>query len=156
MSKAYRTEKQTTTVSGAISDAYGELQSLYGELDEIVSNAEGTGLENTQRIQTLMETRDSALADAENEPEIPDSLADLPVEYSAQIRRRGSASRAVRHDNAISALYAAKEAVESFKGIEEEKEEKDEGLIDAAQELIDHIDTALGDFEGAEYPGMFG
>lgn len=138
---SYKIRTQKTDLQSAISDGIAALQSLRDEVQEIVDNASGTNFENSQRIQTFSETAD-ALSYADNEPTLPDELAEVAVEYSESYKR-GHISRAVQCSNACAMLQAAVDALEA-------QEHDDASSI--AGELEDIISNA----EGAEFPGMYG
>lgn len=167
MARRYKPVTHTSTIDGAVADALSELQGLRDEVREIVENASGTGLENTQRIQTLSETADTLDSHVDDEPDAPDAITAEPqkqITYVEMTKKRG-VSRAQRHDNAIAQLSAAVAGVEEMiealeaeeeKAAEEQKEQIEEKKSDletyrdAIQELIDNLDGAV------EYPGMFG
>jgi hypothetical protein len=126
-----------TTVGELITDAFAVLEELKDEINDMLSNIEGTNLENTTRNQTLRETADGleSLSDA---PDVPSELADIRVAYEyANGKKRPS--RAARAGEAIRMLQVCTAVLE----------DKDAGL---AQELENTIDEA----ECLEFPGMYG
>ena len=156
MSSKYKTQKETGSVGDAVSSGFGELESLRDEVQEIVNNASGTGLENTSRIQTFEETA-SSLDGVDSEPDVPAILEGTQVGYIVMVSRRGT-SRAVRCSNAVSALQAAVDAANDFLEVERgkpEAERRDE-LIDEVEEFSNSVQEVIDNAEGAEFPGMFG
>lgn len=152
MARSRKSHQQTTSVADAIGHAWSEIQSLAEEVREIVDNASGTGLENTQRIQTLGETAD--VLEGLDEPEVPDALDGTTVSFSEQLptRRDRGLSRAARASNAESAISAAAEAARAW--LEETNEESD--AYAAVEQLADDLESAASDLSSAEFPGMFG
>jgi len=151
---AYKMESRTTTIEAAIGDAYGELQSLRDEVREVVDNASGTPAENTGRIQTMGDTADSLDNFVDDEPEVPDGIGDLKVDYSESVnkdKRRGP-SRAVRCSNAQNMLQAAAEALRAWvEGDGAKHENKSD-----AEELAEKLDEHASECDSLEFPGMMG
>lgn len=143
MSSRYKTTQYTSDLQSLISDAYGELQSLRDEAQEIVDNVPDS-LRQTERIQTF-ESTVSNLDGCDSEPDVPKGLGDVPVTYSEQTKR-GPASRAVRCGNAVSMITAA---VDMLKGHARCKEDEVEELCGTLEEMASNADSC-------EWPGMFG
>lgn len=145
MSKSYRIEKRKGTVGAMVGDAFSELQSLRDEMQEIVDNMEGANMGHMPKCEAAGEAvSELESADCDSEPDVPESLAEIEIEYSEQVqRRKGRAvSRAVRCDNAQSMLQAVRDALQ--------ERENDED----ADELVQAIDAACD--MSVEFPGMYG
>ena len=138
-----------STVEAAISDACSLLVELRDEIQEALDNVAGTNLENTSRNQTLVETV-SQLDAADNEPEVPNSVAGEKVKYKQANKKRPS--RADRRDEAVEMLSSAIAAMETFmETLPEDHDDYDyiHCCIDEMQQIIDEVDVA-------EFPGMRG
>lgn len=148
---AYKQVSRTGS-AGDVSSAIETLQELGNECREIVDNS-GEALANTQRIQTLESTAD-ALENI-NDIDIPDCAAELTITYSEAVptRKGRGASRAVRRDNAVAVLEAAKDAAQNRL---DDKSDDTSEIGDDLQAFIDEIENVVGDAEGVEFPGMFG
>lgn len=154
-----------STIAGAIETGFSIVEELKDEIEELLSNMEQSeGLTQTQRYATFEETK-SVLEDAyEMIDDIHELFADLPCTYTEDQRRREGSTRRGRLDNALSALGAAKDAVESWRceqdidsatGTQEELDEL-EAAIENADEVINALDERIGNLEGCEFPGMYG
>lgn len=152
---SYKIVNQTGTIS-SVSDAVSALTDLGDECREIVDNAEG-GLKETSRIQTFEET--AGTLEGISEPDVPDCIADVAVEYGEQVPRRKARhpSRAVRCANAVALLQAASESAQQWlDDTEAAPEDTNEAERDEVQDFIDNLDNIISDAEGCEFPGMFG
>lgn len=145
----------------AISDAVSAIEDLASECREIVDNAEG-GLRETSRIQTFDET--AGTLEGISEPDVPECVADLPINYNEQrVTRKGrSESRAVRRDNALAVISAAREAVDEWVNTRTGEIEDAGGSVDdddevqAAVEFVGELENIESELENCEFPGMFG
>jgi hypothetical protein len=148
---SYKSHICTGSVSSA-EDARCALEELGSECREIVDNAP-EGLQQSERISTFEESA-SALENI-SEFDIPECVADLPIEYSEQrVTRKGrSESRAVRCSNAVAVLEAARDALDTW--LEDEENEGHDDR-DEVESLHAEIDQAIADAEPCEFPGMFG
>jgi uncharacterized protein YukE len=176
MAGSYKMEVRTGVVDD-IESAFSDLVELRDEVQEIVDGASGSNLENTQRIQTFQETAD-ALSEADSPPTVPDGLGDIAISYGIAVnknKRRGP-SRAARRDNAVAVLQGVMDALADFidecdKPLEEvagaaidefsdeqaiESNNRAEELKQEAEAFQDEVQTAIDNFEAAEFPGMFG
>lgn len=140
--KSYKMEKYGTTVGGAVADAFSEFESLREEMQEIVDNMSGANMEHLPKYETA-ETAVSELDEHTNEPDVPESLKDLDVEYVAMVNRRKGRgpSRGVRLSNAQAMLAAVLAMLD---------EKEDEDSVALREELSEHSDFDV------EFPGMFG
>lgn len=146
----YRIIESKGTAEEMVDGAMTDLQELRDEVREIADNAEGTGLENTSRIQTLAEAADGldGVAD-ETFSWDNQTLSALPVTAQIMFSRR-SISRAVRCSNAVAILTAVKEALEEFQTGD------DEEANSVADDLVSTLEDVISGAEGLEFPGMFG
>lgn len=140
------------TASGAIEGALSELQGLSEEIGEVVDNTPDS-LQNSDRYSTLEQTRsdlDSACSTLEN-VDLGEVVGELACSWTEN-RRRGI-SRSVRRDNAVSALQAAVESIQTWLD-DEANAEHDER--DAAESAVSDIEQAVSEAEGCEFPGQRG
>src|SRR3954471_4751791 len=127
----------STTVSGAVSDAFSALQSLGEELREWYDNLP-EGLQGGSKGDALSEAAD--ILEGLSEPDVPESVADVAVNYSTLPSRRQS--RRERRDEAVQLLAHAVDAVqESIDNAQSELQNADESeandAVDALQEIVD-------------------
>jgi hypothetical protein len=179
----YKTETTTLPILEAIEFFYNDIESLREEIQEIVDNAQGTGLENTARIQTLEES--SGYLDFQMEgpedPVLEFLKTQEPIVIGLTVRggkKRGQKSRSVRASNAICYARAAVDAIHEI--IEKERAEleapveNEEDALESALALVktmrterailldelenyaQEIENHIGEAESAEFPGMFG
>jgi hypothetical protein len=158
---AYKTTQHKGAISGVVADALSELQSLRDEVQEIVDNASGTGLENTQRIQTLSETADTLGNYVDNEPDVPGFMAAEEVQWHEMhnARKGRGDSRDTRNSNAVQALQAAADAAEAIAERLEQKEsatEAEQEQAGEARSYAEEVRDISDNVESVEYPGMFG
>jgi hypothetical protein len=149
MTRRAKYTEHSGSIADAISSTHGDIQSLAEEVREIVDNASGTNLEQTQRIQTFSETADTL----ENLDELsaPDWMDHQTVQWRVETKPRRT-GRAARCDAALDPMRVAKERLEELSGDETLTEEQ----RSEAQELSDEMDSYISDAEGAEFPGMYG
>ncbi len=152
MSKSYKTQEYKTTVSGAVSEAFGELQSLRDEMDEICGNMEEK-FSQTERYQRYEEARGTLGNYADSEPEAHEDVAERDVVCSVlvHVRKKASPSRSVRLSNAVSLLQAAAGSLEEWVETCEDTdlEEEVDRFVTEIQEVADEVSQV-------EFPGMFG
>lgn len=162
MAKKIRKQKFAqyhSTLSSVLGDGFSELESLGEEMRESFDNL-SEGLQQTNRNQTVDET--ASTLEGLNEPDCPDSLAELRVDYTEQVKKRPS--RATRRDNAVCMLRGCAEALEKWiaeaeASIEQDKatDDNDEDTtLDDARTLLDEINDLCDEAEGCDFPGMYG
>ncbi len=155
----YKMAIQSMTIEDALSNGFGELQSLRDEVREIVDNANDS-LSQTARIQTLSETADTLDNVADNEPDLPSEFnLTLSVGQLAHKRKNVSASRSIRRDNAVSCLAAVVAVCDDhLKTFDSEKErsESDQSAYDMVETLRDNIQEVIDEVDELKFPGMFG
>lgn len=168
---AYKSVAYEGTISGAIQDAYAEFQSLRDEMEEWRSNMEEK-LSHTEKFSAVEESAGALDGFCDDETDL-DCLSDDAVLRSSQqvpTRKGRATGRGVRCSNAINLLADAvsslEEKVEELDGTAEErrtatppdeeaaKEAEDESA--ALEELRDHLENAISEAEGVEFPGMYG
>ena len=153
---SYKPNPCKATLRDAIEDAYSILYDLHGQAQEIVDNA-SEGLSQTQRVQTFGETAD-ALNGADSAPDVPDSLAEMPINYvemAKKSKRRGP-SRATQCSNACSALDGCISALDEWLEVHKDDEGDAADLVAEAESLRDEISGMKDTAEGCEFPGMYG
>jgi hypothetical protein len=132
-----------------VEDGYSRLEELRDECQEVVDTAPES-LSGSQRIQTMGETADQ-LSGADDPPEVPEALGGVVVCFTEDRRKSKSHSRVTRCAEAVSLLYAAKEAVEEWLADNAQSE-----AVEEVQSMIDSIDDLISSAESCEFPGMFG
>jgi FKBP-type peptidyl-prolyl cis-trans isomerase (trigger factor) len=136
--------KITITIADAVSEAFGIFEELAGEMGEWGDNIEEK-FSTTAKYDTIRTTQETL--EGLIEPDIPDSLGKIEIErYEVKQKRRQS--RANRCSEAVLILEDCMEALDS---IEDEAKNKEEAKL-----LYDELDTAKGEAEGCEFPGMYG
>ena len=135
-----KTQSHNTTVDDAIRSAFSIIEDLANEVREVVDNAADTNFASTQRIQTLEETADTL--EQHTEADVPDALQAIEVTVVTVVKRRQS--RADRRDEACSYLAAVIDLLN-------EREDDTE-----AEELAGELQEIQDEWEGAEFPGMYG
>jgi len=159
-----RNAPYTSTVQGAFDEAKAEFESLREEICDWRDNMEGNGMENVPKFEEVSEAAEllESGVDALDSVFLSDLgsvVEDLSVTTTQDTRRKAS-SRAHRAGNAIALLYAVKDELETFAGLdvtfESEAKEKAEELAEAVQAAADEIGIAIDEFENVTYPGMFG
>lgn len=98
----------TISLSGAVSDAFSEIESLKDELQEWYDNLPEQ-FQNGSKGEALQEAIGGLEQDTE--PEVPSEVDSFDVVYTPILKRR--LSRADRCSNAVSMLTAAKDYVEN-------------------------------------------
>jgi hypothetical protein len=137
--KKLETPAYETTLSAAVSAAFGELAELGSECRQVVDNA----LSETQRIQTLGETADS-LEDL-YEPSVPTELSEIKISMPKSRKPR---SRGDRRDTAVSTLEACVAALGDIG--------ENDPRFQKAQALQAELEDALSATGMCEFPGMYG
>lgn len=140
---AYKTITHTTTIGTAAGDSLADLEALRDEMAEWRDGMEGTGLENTEKFQTVSEVADGLDAAYEyaqsalEDEVLQGSIEELPITLNTQVnkdKRRGN-SRAVRAANVASI----------FDSIIDRLNEMANDSEDAASALEGELDMLSGD-----------
>ena len=151
--KSYKTVERKADLSSCVSDAYSEIASLAEEMQEAYDNMTGGGMTDEHPKVTLVSEAKDTL-DGKDEPEVPDILDGIEVNWSEQIPKdkRHRIARWARLANACATLGAAADAVREAHGPEDNAEDFEE----AQTELVDALEETMGEVEGVEFPTMFG
>lgn len=133
--------QKTAKIEDAISEAYGELESLGAEMREVYDNAPDNlkGTEVNQAREAAAETLEGL-----SEPDVPTSLQDLMISWIEPKMPRKGFSRRARRDNACAILESVIEVLE-------EKEDDDD-----AETLRGEVEELKDEADGVEFPGMYG
>jgi hypothetical protein len=159
---AYKPKQIKTTVSGALSAAFSEFQALGEEMRETADNMDAANMGHMPKCEAAAAAADE-LENHVDEPDVPEHLADLPVEATEMVNRdkRKGASRSVRLSNAQALVSAARDALDGFEpeGHDDDDEESETHRAaveakEAAEELYQELDEHA-EFD-VEFPGMFG
>lgn len=159
---AKRTEQPAvvTTIANAISAAFSDIESLRDELQEWYDNMpEGPqGGDKGQQVQDCIDQLEQS-----QEPDESDYCTEwkeLAVQYSPFHSTAKKAMRASRATRCAEAAYVLGHAIEVLDTwIAEQRRGQREGVddvIEAADEMLDLLNTAKDEWEGAEFPGMYG
>jgi Sec-independent protein translocase protein TatA len=168
-------------LSGAIDECRSEVESLRDEMEEWGSNMEGNNMEHLPKYEQVTEARDNLSngLDALEGLEVPEFLESESANYTVDNRTRESRTRAVRLQNALNALDAARAAAQSWlddddnaelEVVEPDAEDEDDDRTpvtqdevderqaqrEQAEELINELDNAEGELQNVEFPGMYG
>lgn len=171
--KGHKQKEIKTTACAALEDVKSEVECLRDEMEEWASGMEGTGLESTQKYETITNTYEE-LESAYNELEqveiseevLPHLEKEITFTESHKYGNRGN-SRNTRCMNVCSALTAVKEHVGTVEQEMQDKIDTDiEDEVDSPEELVDQqnevgqmstdIQGALDYLESVEFPGMYG
>lgn len=154
----YKNAECKTTVGAAISDAFAEITTLAEEMESWADNMPESKQGSSKHDE--VEAAKDELENHNNEPDVPDFLADLPVTYIEQRKtgKRGGPSRSVRLGNAQTMLQAARDAIQAFtdeKAKDDPGSKEDEEQVEEAESFIrDELDEHC-EFD-VDFPGMFG
>ncbi|MNL09165.1 hypothetical protein D3C87_1299140 [compost metagenome] len=146
---AYKLVQRATNMSAAVSDAFSEIESLAEEMRETYDNMDGNGLGATEKCQAAGSAADAL--ECATEVDVPECLVDVEVHYSesVNVRKNRGPSRAARLSNAVSVLEAAKAAAEEADLVED-------AAAAERDDFVSELESAIGEVEGTEFPGMFG
>ena len=136
-------ETKKSTAANALSEAFGEFQSLAEEMADWADKIEErfSQTEKYERVRAAQETLEQL-----QEPECPAKLKDVEIEYTQGLpkSKRSGLSRADRCSNATIILDVLIE-------ICAEAEDDDE-----LSSFADELENAKSEAEGVEFPSMFG
>ena len=155
MSKAKFKERELT-IEDAISEAYGELEALAGEMRDAFDNTP-----ESLQDSSVGSARGEAADALENisEPTVPDELKGDKFKVKWQVRILSPSasrkqSRASRRDEVVLMLTVVTEylgAIEEGSSGNYTDEEKQ-----AASDLVTEVDQMIDEAENVEFPGMYG
>lgn len=146
--KRARVPRYTTTemtVADAVSNAYGEFQSLRDEISDWASNMEGANMEHLPKYEEVSEARDNLENFADNEPDVPEGLQELKVTVTEDRKAR---SRAARMSNAVAHLQAVIDLCNDEEAIPE-------NLKEDAEQFASDLDSEVSEAENVSFPGMY-
>lgn len=137
---------------GLLSEALSSLSDLEALRDEMREWADNMSSNNMGHLDKYQEVEDCAngLDGVDNvDLTLPAGVEDVEITWhEARNRRKGRGeSRAIRRDNAVAALQAAKEHIEDAHEEGKRTDEVNQFLSDL-QDLIDEA-------EGVDFPGMY-
>lgn len=141
-----RVQEFTSTVGACISNFWSELGTLSEDLDESIGGMEEK-LSNTSRYQNY-EGSKAIIDNFDDEPDVPDFLADLKVVYTNDTRTRESATYNIRLDNMVAMLQGAVNATSAH--LESDKKITDEQRTDA-EELVETLENVIAEMEGLSF-----
>lgn len=178
---ATKTRKVNASVEDAVGNAFSEMESIKDELQEWYDNLP----ENFQngdkgsQIQEAVDTLERAL----DQPDIPDAASELACDYAEYF---GKIGRPKRRDTAVNAVRAAADAcdaeverlntlsfepddetpdpetTEVVNGSEEAEveeamtEDERDTAVQELEELANACNEAADEWDGVEFPGMYG
>jgi len=151
MSKTKLKERELT-IADAISEAYGELQSLGEEMREAFDNTP-----ESLQSSGIGEARGEAADSLENisEPDVPEVLQNIMVKWQVRqltVKQQMKLSRSARRSEAVETLQQVIHCLEDL-----QDDEKTEAAIkDAATDFIDEVMQMADEAEAVEFPGMYG
>lgn len=146
----YRKQKDqryTTTVECLVSDAFGAIENLAGEMREWYDNMPDVFKDGDKGSQ-VSEVADTL--EGMSPPDVDTDAGALPVIFYPNL---DTSSRAARASEAAEMLRTAIQA------LEEAQDEGDKGEgedVPDYSNLISELEDAAGEIEGVEFPGMFG
>jgi len=176
---SYKTVTEKMTVRDAL-DNYSDIAELKSELEQWKEGMDGTGLENTEKYQTLSDSIDALekgddIETAAGNIELPEELESQEITFT-YMRPYGKdpMTRAQRLSYCCASISAAVDAIRDYEPEEpepiheEDEPETDEetGMEDSHQEdeepepwdvpsEVDDIQSALDELENVEFPGMY-
>lgn len=156
---SYKTVQEKMTIADAISAGYGELQCLRDEMRDWADNLENGNLGSTQKFQDVSDCADMLDSVADDEPDYGGVELQLAKEITVGVQqntRKGRGpSRAVRCGNACAYMQAGVDAIEALMEDMSEAKNGDENSKETLEELRDHVQNAIDEASGAEFPGMY-
>lgn len=169
----FKSVRETVSLESAVEMGKDELTCLHEELDEWRGNMEGTGLENTEKYQTLEESTEllQSAVDSVEMVEFEDVPETAKVSYMAYNPRK--ASRRVRGDFAVMLLQDSQGVCETVaEDFECQVQTLEDALPKDAEDTTEmtelrakaetwsaHAESlrdACDELESVEFPGMYG
>jgi hypothetical protein len=152
MSKIKIKERELT-ITDAVSEAFGELQSLGEEMRESYDNTP-----ESLQSSGVGEARGEAADALENisEPDVPETLGTEVFKFQERAltnKQQMRLSRAARRDNAVAVLQ---HVVEHLEVAIADTANMNEDEIAEAESLRDDVQNIIDEAEGVEFPGMYG
>lgn len=142
--KSYKQVKGEGTPENLVTSAISEIEEVKEELQNWMSNMEGTNLEQGEKYSALSEVVDTLEAVVFTEPdEWPHKLSVITYINHVPKRKNRTASRSVRLSNASMKIAAVADFYEGLDNGEEEYQ----GLLDELRKIVELE---------VEIPGMYG
>lgn len=137
------------SVRDAVADGFSEIACLAEEMRGWADNIEEK-FSATQKYQDVSDCADALENVSESEPtDIPDELLNTEIEYPLA---RGS-SRAARRDECCDMWQTA------IDFLQDKRDDEESGLTDEQKDAIDsfvqELESAKGDVEYVDFPGMY-
>lgn len=146
------------SIEDAISEAFGELQSLGEEMREAFDNTPES-LQNSG----VGEARGEAADALENisEPDIPTELQGDKFKVKWQVhamtpKQQMKQSRSARRDDALATLNAVAYFLDQIDDEENSDAHYSDEEKEAASTLVDEVRQMIDEAESVDFPGMFG
>lgn len=139
----------TTTIEGAIADAYSELQELRDEMNEWRDSLEER-FSHTDKYSQVSDAADALDQIADDAPEVDGPLGDIPVtaSHGRKASTKSPYPRWLRRDNATSLMDGAISALEDHIATLDEKITELETAIEELEKpTAERVATALADYE---------
>lgn len=141
--------EETQSIESAVSAAFSDIEGLKDELQEWYDNLP-QGPQNGSKGDMLQEA--IGALEGDSEPTVPSEVGSFDVTYNVTTGAR--LSRADRRDNAVAALSAVASYIENY--LSEMDEDEAEGGTDELETFKTECEEAVSNWEGVEFPGMFG
>jgi chromosome segregation ATPase len=170
-----------TDLSGALDGGTTDIEGLKDEMEEWASNLESNNMEHLPKYEEVNEAKDQleTAVDTLQGLEVPEHLEDLDARYTIDTRTSAQ-SRSGRLDNAMNALNAAKDAAQAWldehealeatdtedpdeladleakdEVVTQEMADEDAAQVEATEQFVNDLESAIGDAEGVSFPGMY-
>lgn len=147
--------KRESTIAGAINDAFTQVEELKNELQEWFDNLPES-FQSGSKGDALQEA--IGQLEFDSEPEVPEYIRESAVQVSDFKARK--MSRRLRCEEATGMLESVVAELESeidaYRDGSDSEHEKNDERADELEVLKDELESAIGNWQSAEFPGMFG
>jgi len=153
--------QRSSSIDGAVSDGLSEVQELKQEMEDWASNMESSNMEHLPKYEEVNECKETLEEHADSEPTIPDAfpegLEDKVDWQEPMAKRAGHISRALRLDQALAGVSAAKDHVQGFL---DEHDDDDACWTEDCERsewenYLSELETIVDGLEGVSFPGMY-